>query len=79
MSSDYTNHLYRKYHIAKVDGTPIDPAAQYFVLRIDTDPAARQALLHYAKCIEATNPQFAAELRGWVGLLQPPSELEVTQ
>ncbi|MEH2102548.1 MAG: hypothetical protein V7K76_22910 [Nostoc sp.] len=32
--------LFGKYIIQKADGTPIDPSAQYFVLRPDTDTAA---------------------------------------
>ncbi|KKL93314.1 hypothetical protein LCGC14_1875890, partial [marine sediment metagenome] len=37
--------LYSKYKIQKMNGKPIDPNAQYFVLRLDTDPAARAAML----------------------------------
>ena len=40
--------LHEKYTIGKVDGTDIDPDAKYFVLRLDTDLAARKALLVYA-------------------------------
>ena len=39
--------LYKKYIITKANGEPIDPEAQYFVLRIDTDPHAREALKAY--------------------------------
>lgn len=38
---------YGKYIIKKANGEPIDPHAQYFVLRIDTDPHARAALREY--------------------------------
>lgn len=41
--------LYGKYILAKSDGTDLDPNACYFVLRWDTDPAARQALRLYAQ------------------------------
>jgi hypothetical protein len=40
--------LYGKYTIAKADGSEIDPKAKYFVLRLDTDPAARIAARAYA-------------------------------
>lgn len=58
--------LYGKYRIAKADGSPIDPDAQYFVLRIDTDQAAREALKTYAEYIEYDEPDFAAELHRWL-------------
>lgn len=54
--------LYGKYKIEKADGTPIDPSADYFVLRLDTDKAARLAALVYADAIRGDNPQLAKEL-----------------
>lgn len=60
------SNLFSKYHITKNDGSPVDPAAQYFVLRIDTDSAARAAVMVYAMCIEKDDPVFADELRVWV-------------
>jgi len=59
--------LYGKYLIDKADGTPTDPHAAYFVLRLDTDPAARAAALAYADACEATAPELAADLRALVG------------
>jgi hypothetical protein len=53
--------LYNKYKIEKTDGTSVDPDAVYFVLRIDTDPAARAALIAYADA--CMDNQFAHELR----------------
>lgn len=60
--------LYEKYApLKKADGSPTDPKAQYFVLRIDTDPAAREALATYANAIErAGDGEFAEELRAWI-------------
>lgn len=58
--------LYPKYAIAKSDGSPIDPNAQYFVLRLDTDPAARISALAYAHAIEETMPELASDIRDWV-------------
>lgn len=60
------SNLYNKYIVTKTDGSPVDPDAQYFVLRIDTDPAARHAVLQYAAYIGASDPEFADELRNWV-------------
>jgi len=53
--------LYNKYRIVKTDNTPTDPDAVYFVLRIDTDPAARVALLVYAD--HCGDDRLASELR----------------
>lgn len=58
--------LYRKYDIKKTNGNPVSPNAQYFVLRIDTDPAARVALLAYADEVDYSEPEFACQIRGWV-------------
>lgn len=44
--------LYEKYVITKADGSPVDPSAEYFVLRLDTDECARQAAAAYAFCCE---------------------------
>ena len=41
--------LFGKYIIAKADGSEVDPAARYFVLRLDTDTHARRAALLYAE------------------------------
>lgn len=60
--------LYRKFEIAKTDGTPVDPDAQYFVLRIDTDPAARVALLAYAgEMMKNGEVEFSNQIVEWVG------------
>ena len=56
--------LYNKYKIEKTDGTPIDPEAQYFVLRIDTDVHARTALRAYAHSLAKfkVNPELEKDL-----------------
>ena len=47
--ADKTNPgLYNKYQISHTDGSPIDPEAVYFVLRLDNDLAARKAAKIYA-------------------------------
>lgn len=58
--------LFQKYNITKNDGSPIDPNAQYFVLRVDTDLVARKAVLRYSSYISHTDPEFAEELYRWV-------------
>lgn len=47
--------LYKKYIVQKADGTEIDKNADYFVLRLDTDEAARKALIEYAKYTNNNN------------------------
>lgn len=54
---------YQKYIIAKMDGSPVDPHADYFVLRLDTDEHARAVVRHYAHRIQSQNPLLAEELR----------------
>lgn len=61
--------LYPRYHLQKLDGTPVDPKAQYFVLRLDdggSDPrhiaACRAAIQTYADHIEDHLPLLARDL-----------------
>lgn len=49
MNERNADSLYYKYLVTKADGSPVDPKADYFVLRLDTDPAARLAAYCYAK------------------------------
>ena len=58
--------LYDKYVIAKRDGSPLDPKARYFVLRLDSDACARVAARMYANCIDMTWPGLAKDLRALV-------------
>ena len=52
MKHDYLHGGYtRKYRIEKMDGTPVDPKAIYFVLRVDEDPCAREALSVYSYAV----------------------------
>jgi hypothetical protein len=50
--------VYKKYHIEKEDGTACDPNAVYFVLRIDKDLAAREALKAYAMAVRGSDYEF---------------------
>lgn len=66
------NGLYRKYvvDVRKADGEPTDPDAEYLVLRLDTDAAARKAALVYADAVEDEMPKFADDIRTWVGIIE---------
>jgi len=57
--------LYGKYIIQKADGSPMDPHADYFVLRLDTDPVARRAALEYSYLIP--DRELAAGLQERIG------------
>jgi hypothetical protein len=51
-----------KYVISKGDGSPVDPHAWYFVLRIDEDPHAQAAARAYCLSVQDDNPALAIEL-----------------
>jgi len=53
-----------KYVVTKVDGSPVDPGAKYFVLRydLDGDPYARKALRQYADFLYRVNPELATDI-----------------
>lgn len=63
--------LKRKYIVTKADGSPMDPDAEYFVLRVDLhepdDPAhyhaCIKALTEYAHEIQHYNPNLSKDLR----------------
>ncbi len=59
--------LYGKYIVNRSDGQPVDPGADYFVLRLDTDEAARRALLVYAWLVVETMPKLSQDLRERLG------------
>lgn len=61
--SNYKHGGYdKKYIIQKASGKPIDPEADYFVLRLDKDPYALDALYMYACSLTYVNPQLSQEL-----------------
>ena len=67
--------LYPKYRIEKTNGKLIDPTAQYFVLRLDTDPAARVAMLAYADEVEQYDEvEFAEGIRDLIANLASAEE-----
>ena len=61
--------LYQRYTISKTDGSPMDPNAEYFVLRVDLlgkDAthilACRKALMVYAEAIKDHLPNLSKDL-----------------
>lgn len=68
--------LYKKYNVTKADGSEIEPKARYFVLRYDTDPAARQALMVYAELVGKENPVLMQELAQSIAEVWPEPEGE---
>lgn len=58
----------RKYNVSKVDGSPVDPKARYFVLRLDLTSdsleylAARKAIMAYTKACTDWRPELAQDL-----------------
>lgn len=61
--------LHYRYKIEKTNGEPLDPNAEYFVLRLDkrgTDPkhiaACRKAILTYAEAIRDHIPKLSQDL-----------------
>ncbi len=54
--------LYGKYRIEKVDGTPVDPRAVYFTMRLDTDRHARVAIWAYIESCREDEPDLARDL-----------------
>jgi hypothetical protein len=56
--------LFKKYIVKKADGSDVDPDAQYFVLRVDTDDDARFALATYARW--QPDEDLRTDLLAWV-------------
>lgn len=54
--------LRKKYIIKKTSGREVDPKADYFVMRLDKDPHAVNAILRYAYSVRKDNPEFALDL-----------------
>ena len=70
--TDKRRGVYGKYVLGKADGSEVDPEATYFVLRLDTDKAARAAARTYAE--QCGNEQLANGLLRCVDWLdEPPS------
>ncbi len=57
------NEQGHEYCVSHVDGRPIDPNATFMILRLDTDPAARAAALHWADLVKDANPKGSANIK----------------
>lgn len=68
-----------KYNITKSNGEPIDPEAEYFVMRVDTDINARGCLIQYAACIAEENPQLSSGILEMVHRLNNEKPLRSTR
>lgn len=64
--------IYGKYIIQKADGSRLDPEACYFVLRLDTDRAARIAMAQYARSCRKENPTLADDIERCLEELSKP-------
>lgn len=60
--------VYGKYVLSKADGSEVDPQACYFVLRLDTDPAARAAARVYAE--QCGNSALAGGLHACINAIE---------
>ena len=68
--SNYKHGGYdKKYIVTKRNGHLIDPEATYFVLRLDKDPHALEAMETYIDSVFEDNPQLAKELSELVELM----------
>jgi len=65
--------LYQKYKVEHADGSPIDPRAQYLVLRLDAGEylsACRAGAAAFAEAVEPQNPKLAQGVRDLLCLLK---------
>lgn len=62
--------IYGKYILSKADGSDVDPEACYFVLRLDTDDAAIEAMRTYAK--HCDNVTLAEEILECIVEIETP-------
>jgi hypothetical protein len=62
MDNEEPKGIYGKYVIQKADGSPVDPHAVYFTLRLDTDEWARRAMREYAVACGEEQPELARDI-----------------
>lgn len=62
MSNYKDGGLDNKYTVTKTNGDPVDPNAVYFVLRLDKDPHALNAIETYMKSVAKDNKVLAEDL-----------------
>ena len=62
VQKDEPKGIFGKYRIEKEDGSPVDPEAIYFTLRLDTDKHARAAVRAYIESCREERPELAEDL-----------------
>jgi hypothetical protein len=70
--------LYGKYRIEKTDGSPMDPMAMYFTLRVDTDKHARAAIRAYIESCREEQPELAGDLERLLRVVEGDQRIEGT-
>lgn len=74
--SDKDQHfgLYRKYHVERIDGSSMPGGkhehCRHYVLDIDHDPFAVEAMQAYAAACAPFYPELAKDLHEWVKACQ---------
>ncbi len=69
--------FHARYRVTKADGTPCDPGAIYFVMRLDNNgsdlkhiKACRAGIIKYCDEMDGHLPQLCDELRALIRLLE---------
>ena len=62
MSYNKNSRLEKKFIVTKASGEPVDPKADYLVLRIDNDPAAQAGALAFANAVYKDAPELAMDI-----------------
>lgn len=85
ISKDRMRGLYQKYRVEKSDGSPTDPSAEYFVLRLDKNDAwgfaCRRAILFlaYDEIIQKMYPKLADDIIARYGEKAPDPQPQYRQ
>jgi hypothetical protein len=76
MSEDAQRGLYRKYVVHRIDGSVKHRDCAYFVLDVNHDPFAKDALLAYAKACAGSHPNLAADLESALASDDPVGKIK---
>ena len=71
--SEKPKGLYRKYVVTKANGKPIDPNAEFLVLRLDGGQyvtACRDAARRFAASVERQNSVLSRDIIAWLAVLE---------
>ncbi len=69
-----TGGVREKHIITKANGNKVDPMADYFVLRLDKDPHAVNAIKAYSDSVRCDNERLADDLRAKYDVYAPQAE-----